>query len=148
MQRQPLPFDPRALDAFVAMVGAGAWTARLAEIGRLASAGPRTGAAVLQRHGLELAIERLRGPLTRPPAIAELHAAGLAMDAVALHRRLGAPGKHRLRETLAAAVSGDRTLVALFHLLWTAGLQRSRGFQVEFAGLQTGAPWDLVISRK
>ena len=147
MQRQALPFDPRALDAFVALIGAGAWAARLGEIGRLAAAGPRTGAAVLQRHGLELAIERLRGPLTRPPATAELHAAGLATDAVALHRRLGKPGKGRLRERLTAAVSGDGTLVALFHLLRTAGLQRSRGFAVEFAGLEAGAPWDLVISR-
>jgi acetylornithine deacetylase/succinyl-diaminopimelate desuccinylase-like protein len=47
---------------------------------------------------------------------------------------LGTPGKQRLRERLRAAVSGDGTLVALFHLLRTAGLQRSRGFEVEFAG--------------
>ena len=61
MQRRASALDPRALDAFVALIGAGAWAARLTQIGRLAAAGPRTGAAVVQRHGLELAVERLRG---------------------------------------------------------------------------------------
>ena len=129
MQRQPLPFDPRALDAFVAMIGARAWAARVAEIGRLAATGPRTGTVVLQRHGLELAIERLRAPLTRPPVTAELHAAGLATDAVALHRRLSTPGKGRLRERLTAAVSGDGTLVALFHLLRTRSEEHTSELQ-------------------
>jgi len=148
MQRQPLPFDPRALDEFVALAGRRPWALRLGEIGRLASVGPRTGAAVQVRHGLELAIERLRGPMTRPPAVAELHAAALAAETVALHRRLRNSGKRRLRERLASALSGGGTLMPLFHLLRTASLQGSRGFAVAFSGLEEGAAWDLVISRE
>jgi hypothetical protein len=147
MYRQPIPFDPRALDAFVAMAGARAWAVRMAEIGRRAASGPRAGQAIRQRHALELAIERLRGPLTRPPSIAERHAARLATDAVTLFRQSSAPGKARLRAMLHAALSGHGTLVPLFHLLRTAGLQRARGFQVAFAGLEDDAPYDLLIAR-
>ena len=39
------------------------------------------------------------------------------------------------------------TLVPVFHMLRTAALQRSRGFQVRFAGLENGAPYDLLLSR-
>src|SRR5690348_834175 len=147
MQRQPIPFDPRALDAFVAMAGARAWATRMAEICRRAASGPRAGQAIRQRHALELAIERLRGPLTRPPSTAERHAARLAADAVALFRQSSARGKARLRGSLHAALSGHCTLVPLFHLLRTAGLQRARGFQVAFPGLEEDSPYDLLISR-
>ena len=84
------PYDPKALDAFVALAGAPLWAARMAEIARRAASGPRAGQAARQRHALELAIERLRGTLTRPPSAAELHAARLAGDAVALSRTLRA----------------------------------------------------------
>ena len=147
MQRQSPPFDPDALDAFVALVGARAWAARMAGIASRAASGPRAGRAIRQRHGLELAIERLRGTLTRPPALAELHAAHLAKATVRLHRELSPRGKVRLRERLVAALHDDGTLVPLFHLLRTAELQRSRGFKVDFAGLEDGVPWDLVIRR-
>ncbi|MGA9016435.1 MAG: hypothetical protein WB509_28410, partial [Acetobacteraceae bacterium] len=84
MQPQPPPYDPPALDAFVALAGMRLWTARMADIGRRAACGPRAGQAIRQRHALELAIERLRGTLTRPPSVAELHAVRLAGDAVTL----------------------------------------------------------------
>ena len=100
-----------------------------------------------QRHALELAIERLRGTLTRPPSTAELHAARLAGDAVALARTLRARGKARLRERLRMALAGDGTLVPVFHLLRTAALQASRGFSIAFAGLEDAAPYDLLIAR-
>jgi hypothetical protein len=147
MQPQPLPFDPHALNAFVALAGARPWAARLAEIGRHAASGPRAGQAIRQRHAIELAIERLRGTLTRPPSTAELHAARLASDAVALLRGLSRQGRARLRQTLAACLAGEATLVPVFHMLRTAALQRSRGFQVTFAGLEEGAPYDLCIAR-
>jgi hypothetical protein len=147
MQPQPLPFDPHALDAFVALAGARPWAARLAEISRHAACGPRAGQAIRQRHAIELAIERLRGTLTRPPSTAELHAARLAADAVALSRHLSRQGRSRLRQSLAACPAGEATLVPLFHMLRTAALQRSRGFQVTFAGLEEGAPYDLRIAR-
>jgi hypothetical protein len=147
MQPQPPPYDPRALDAFVALAGARLWSARLAGIGRLAAAGPRAGLAARQRHALELAIERLRGTLTRAPSTGELHAARLAGEAVALSRGLGAPGKARLRGRLRTALAGDATLVPMFHVLRTAALQVSRGFSVAYAGLEDDAPYDLLIAR-
>ena len=142
-----LRYDPPALDAFVALAGVRLWTARMAEIGRRAACGPRAGQAIRQRHALELAIERLRGTLTRPPSVAELQAARLAGDAVTLSRELSAPGKRRLRDALRAALAGEGTLVPVFHMLRTAALQVSRGFTVAFAGLEDDAPYDLLIAR-
>jgi hypothetical protein len=147
MQPQPPPFDPRALDAFVALVGARGWSARMAEIAHHARFGPRSGRAIRLRHALELAIDRLRGNLIRPASTAELHAARLAAETVALARRLSVRGRSRLRERLHAAMAGDGTLVVVFHLLRTASLQRSRGFDVRFAGLEDDAPYDLLLTR-
>jgi hypothetical protein len=146
MQPRQLPFSPAALDAFVGLVGETAWEARIAEITGRAASGPRLGQTIRQRHGLELAIERLRGPLTRPPSVAEQRAAELAADTVMLHRRLGSRGKARLDERLTMDLRADKNLVPLFHLLRTAALQRGRGFEVTFAGLEAGASHDLLIS--
>src|SRR6516162_2934657 len=107
MQPQPPPYQPSALDAFVALAGVDAWVARIGEISRRAASGPRAGQAIRQRHALELAIERLRGPLTRPPSRAELHAARLANDAVALAQALRAQGRTRLGAKLRTALSAD-----------------------------------------
>src|ERR1700752_4428544 len=114
MQPQNLPFSPAALDGFVGLIGEAAWEGRIAEIGERAKTGPRSGKTIRQRHGLELAIERLRRPLTRAPFVAEQRAAQLAAQAVALHRRLGTDGKVRLRRRLCSALSTDNTLVPLF----------------------------------
>jgi len=147
MQAQKLPFSPAALDAFVALVGEPVWRARIADIAGRATSGPRLGQAVRQRHGLELAVERLRRTLVRPPTEAELRAGQLAAYTVGLYRRLGARGKARLRHRIALALTDDETLLPLFHLLRNAELQRGRGFEVSFAGLDAGAPFDLLISR-
>lgn len=119
----------------------------MAEIASRAAYGPRAGQAIRQHHALELAIERLRGTLTRPPSAAELLAARLAGEAAALSRRLGRIGRGRLRDQLRGALAGDGTLVPLFHVLRTAALQASRGFRVAFAGLADEAPFDLLIER-
>jgi hypothetical protein len=147
MQPRPPPYDPRMLDAFVALADTRAWAARIAEINVRAACGPRAGQAVRQRHALELAVERLRGPLARPPSTAELHTARLASDAVELAGTLGARGQARLRQSLCAALTGDASLVPLFHILRTAALQASRGFDVAFTGFAGGAPCDLLIAR-
>ncbi|HTI84659.1 MAG TPA: hypothetical protein VL614_29760 [Acetobacteraceae bacterium] len=147
MQAQNLPFNPAALDAFVALVGEPVWRVRIADIVGRAASGPRLGQEVRQRHGLELAIERLRRTPARPPTEAELRAAQLANYTVALYRRLGVRGKARLRQRIALALTGDETLLPLFHLLRNAELQQGRGFEVSFAGLDSGAPFDLLISR-
>lgn len=147
MQPQKLPFNPHALEAFVALIGEGPWLARMGEIAERVASGSRVGQMIRQRHGLELAIERLRGTLSRPPSVAERRAAQLAADTVRLHRKLGVRGIARLHDSLKSALAGDGTLLPLFHLLRTAGLQRERGFEVAFAGLERGAPFDLLISR-
>ena len=144
---QPPPYDQQALDAFVALTGPRLWMTRMEEIGRRAASGPRAGQTARQRHALELAIERLRGTLTRPASTAELHAARLASDAVALSEALAPHGKRRLRERLRMALGGDGTLVPMFHMLRTAALQASRGFTVAFPGLADAAPYDLLIAR-
>ena len=147
MQLIPPPFDRHALDAFVALAGTRTWAARIADIGRRAAAGPRAGQLIRQHHSVELSIERLRGPLVRPPSVGETHAARLAGEAVALAGQLGVQGRARLRDRLHASLCGDGTLIPLFHLLRTAALQRSRGFQVSFGGLAEGAPYDLLLTR-
>ncbi len=119
----------------------------MAEIIDRARAGPRSGKAVRQRHALELAIDRLRGSLIRPASTAELHAARLAADAVALAGQLGSQARTRWCERLSAAMAGDGSLVPVFHMLRTARLQRARGFGVRFAGLEDGSPYDLLLTR-
>ncbi len=64
-----------------------------------------------------------------------------------MSRTVGRAGRGRLRERLRDALSGEGTLVPLFHLLRTAALQASRGFAVRFAGLTDAAPYDLLIAR-
>ena len=145
MQPRPPPFDPRGLDAFVALAGARTWSARISEIHDLAASGPRAGLATRQRHAVELAIERLRGPLERPASTPELHAARLAGEAAALATKLTPHGRTRLRERLRAGLGGNGTLMSLFRVRRTAVLQRERGFQVGFAGFEQDASYDLLL---
>ena len=146
MQNQTPPFDPHALEAFVALVGRHAWARRIDAIAHGIS-GPRHGLLMKQRHAIELAIERLRGPLDRVATGAERQAASLARDAVMLWRTLPADGRARLQAKLREALCGDGTLVPLFHALHTARAQRARSFKVEFAGLEQGTAFDLLLTR-
>jgi hypothetical protein len=134
-------------DAFVALAGAQAWATRLAEIARQASSSSRAGQAIRQRHAIELTIERLCCPAGKPAAPAEQRLACLAGEIVALDRQLSPAGRDRLAAALHAGLTGDATLVPVFHLMRTAALQRQRGFTVHFAGLQNDAPFDLLLSR-
>ncbi len=52
-----------------------------------------------------------------------------------------------MRKSLRAALTGGNTLVPLLHLVRTAARQRSRGFEVRFAGFEDNAPFDLLIRR-
>jgi hypothetical protein len=141
------PIDRRALYAFAALPGPGVWAARIADIARQAAAGPRAGQALRQRQSIQLAIEQLRRSSGRAiPAIGH-HVADLAAQAVALARRLTPAGRVRFDAMIHAAMHGDGNLVPLFHLLRTAALHRARGFGVHFAGLEDGAPFDLLLSR-
>ncbi len=135
-----------ALEAFVALAGAGHWRARFIELERQAGVGPRAGKAVIDRHAPYYAVERLRRG-ARARTRGDLRLCALATEAVSLMHRLSEAGRTRFRAAFRAALSRENTLLPLFHLLHTAKLQRSRGFSVHFAGLEDGAPFDLLISR-
>lgn len=136
------------LRQFLALAGPRVWRARLEDIRRQAGASRRAGRMVLQRHAIELAIERLRQPDPgRPPSDAEIRVAALVAETMRTHEALGEAGRIRLREQLATALTARNTLVPLFHLMRSAALQRARGFTVHHAGLNDGTPFDLLITR-
>ncbi|HET6183796.1 MAG TPA: hypothetical protein VFA03_09405 [Acetobacteraceae bacterium] len=138
--------DRGALDRFVGLIGPDRWARRLSAIRAQAAAGPRVGRAVLGRHAIFVAIERLRRGVEAPTE-GERQVARLAAEAVALMGALPAPGRRRLQRMLRDAAGGDDTLVPLFHLLRTARLQRRRGYDVRFSGLCDEAPYSLLIAR-
>ncbi len=142
------PIDPAALNAFVDLLGAQPWRDRIGVLQRGAGAGTHEGRAIVQRHCIELAVERLRrGAANRPPSVAETRIATLAARAARLADELSQTARARLRATLGQALAPDGTLVPAFHLLRTAALQHSRGFAVGYAGLEDNAPFDLLIER-
>ncbi len=148
MQPYPDPINPAALNAFIECVGTSAWRDRLEMLRSGASAQTRAGRQRSQRHCIEFTIERLRrGALNRGPSIAEQWIASLAAAAVALFMSLPNEGRLRLVALLRASLADDACLVPPFHLLRTAELQRSRGFDVTFAGLEDAAPFDLLLRR-
>ena len=140
--------DATALQAFVEGFGACAWSERLSELERAAACPTRLGRAVLQRHAVELTINRWRIPgRNRPPSPAERRISSLAADASRLFDALPAPGRDRLRLQLRKAATGDNTLIPSFHLLRIASLQRARGFDVAFTGLEDETTFDLLLHR-
>lgn len=141
-------FTTPGLDPFIALVGDRRWLARLAEIHDLAASGPRAGQAIRQRHGVELSLEKLRRQPTAKPSAADLLLGRIAAEISDIMAELTPPGRDRLMQQLQLAVSGQNTLIPLFHLVRTATLQRSRGFTVAFAGLEQEAPYDLLLRRE
>jgi hypothetical protein len=73
---------------------------------------------------------------------------GFAQDAVRLARSLPEAPRARLRALVQEGLTGQATLIPLFHLLRTAALYRARGFAVEFVGLAEDAPFDLRVTRE
>jgi hypothetical protein len=127
------------------IVGSRAWNARIAEIGRAGAVGQRAGRALLQRHAIELTLDRLRRGAARPPGAAEQRLVALAAEAAAVFDALAPPGRERMHAALCDALRGENTLVGLLHLVRTAARQRALGFQVSFAGFEEGAPFDLLL---
>ncbi len=108
----------------------------------------RAGRATLQRHCIELTIERLRHiPLKRLPNIAEHCIMADTAGALSTLSGLSGPGRERFLARLRASLVGQGCLVDAFHLLRIAATRRSQGFQVQFAGFELGAPFDLMIRR-
>jgi hypothetical protein len=142
------PTPATLIKSFIACVGPKRWAARMADISREVVRSQRVGRALVQKHAIEVALERLR--LGLPSAIspaAERILLGLTRDAVTLDRALPPDGRARLRAALAAAMVNDATVVPIFHLLRTASLQRSRGFDVVFSGFADGTAFDLLLHR-
>jgi hypothetical protein len=141
----PAP-DPAIAAAFRRLAGGRAWSARIAELARRAQAGRLSGRAAQQRHALELLLARAAEPGQRLGP-AERRVLAFAREAVTLARTLPAAPRERLKAMVLDGLTGEGTLIPLFHLLRTAALYRTRGFAVTFAGLVEGAPYDLRIAR-
>ena len=142
------PVDPRILDSFAALAGGRIWRTRLTEIQRSAESGPAI------RPGDACAPCRRADRRAAPQAAEPGAVRGRAPDRAARSRGsrgCGSPVPRRARTAdarcLRDALRGEATLVPLFHLLRTAVMQRSRGFDVAFAGLEDGAPFDLLLTR-
>jgi hypothetical protein len=140
--------DPADLERFRALCGDRRWATRMAEIGRRAAASSLTARAAQRRHALELILARLSQPNALAKASpAERRVMAFANEAVELARTLPPGPRKRLRDRIEAGLTGEETLVPLFHLLRTAALHRARGFAVSFTGLADETPWDLTIDR-
>jgi hypothetical protein len=135
------------LDAFLSLAGDRLWPARLKEIRDQAASGPRARQAILQRHGVELSLEKLRRQPGAKLSATELLLGRIAEQIPGIVATLTQDGRERLIQRLRLALSGQNTLIPVFHLIRTAMLQRSRGFTVAFTGLQDDTPHDLLLRR-
>jgi len=139
---------PDSLAALIDAAGAHVWTARMAHLGREIGRSQRVGRALAQRHTIEITLERLRrNGRTHTPSATERGIVALAGEAAAVFADLSRAGRARMRAALRLGLSGENTLVPLFHMLRCAALQRSRGFTVRFAAFEDAAPFDLLLSR-
>lgn len=137
-----------ALQSFVALCGESAWNKRVAELCARAQAGSLLGRIAQQRHALELALARVadRTPNARAGAVERLLCL-LAQEAVEMAAVLPAASRSRLREEIGAGLTGEATLIPLFHRLRTAALLRRRGFTLRFDGIAEGAGYDMLAER-
>jgi len=133
--------------AFIRLAGGRAWARRMADFGETASAGPHVRRALVQRHGLELILDRMARSPDRPPNAAKQRVLALARETVSAFASLAAEGKERLRSVLHACLSEERTLIPLFHLMRTAARHRARGFTVTFSAFAEGTAFDLLLAR-
>jgi hypothetical protein len=147
MTLNPHEYASRLLDPFIALAGRKRWLERLGEIRDLATGGPRASQALRQRHAIELTVEKLRRPVAQAQSRAEQRLRAIATEIPAIAATLTPTGRERLITRLRQGLEGQNTLVPLFHLVRTAMLQRSRGFTTIFAGLDSDAPYDLLLAR-
>jgi hypothetical protein len=139
--------DLAAIDVFPDLARAENWRERIAQIESLCAAGPRMRSVMQQRFAIELMIERLRKRPQRTLSTAETRIAELAAALVREIDTMPASGRTRFQARLSTALSSDQTLISVFHLMRTAIMQRNRGFDVAFGGLQDNAPFDLLVTR-
>jgi len=127
-------------------LGKTTWPDRFAQIRGKITTQTRGAKLAASRFAAECAIEKARRgqPLSAP----ETALVALATRIPALHDSLTAKGKTRLNQALTAAMTGENTLLPVLHLLHTATLQQSRGFDVSFTGLNEATQFDLLITRE
>jgi hypothetical protein len=142
----PTP-DLAGLKRFLALIGEKRWLTRLTEIRDLSASGRRAGQAIRQRHGVELSLEKLRRRPPAGPSTADVLLGRIAAEIPGFAADLAVRGRDRLVEQLRLGLSGQNTLIPAFHLLRSAMSYRSRGFSVEFSGLQDETPHDLLLRR-
>jgi hypothetical protein len=144
----PAP-DRDALHAFLALAGADRWQARLADLGRRIRPGSRSARAAQQRHALELILARLARPeLHARAGRSERRVLGFAREAAILAAALEEGPRERLRALIGQGLQGEATLVPFFHLIRTASLLRTRGFEISHTGLLQGTRHDLLARRE
>lgn len=141
-----MPKNIAAVHDFIALVGAKAWAKRIAYLAEITDGGGLSARALQQRHAAELLLERMRARNLAGSA-AEQRIAALLGELVGAAATLPAPGRARLREHLAAALTQAGTLVPLLHLANTAHTHRAQGFAVHWPGLAEGARHDLLLAR-
>jgi len=143
----PAP-DLRVIDALRNLVGDENWTNRINAIRAQCASGPRVRAVTQQRYAIELMLERLHKRPERSLTATERRTVQLA-DAIMVEMdQLPRAGRAAFQARLKAAIVSDNTLMPMFHLVRTASLQRARGFAVNFAGMETNAPFDLLLARE
>lgn len=140
--------DSGIVRGFQAFCGDAAWQRRLDDLARRSRAGRLQDRATQARHALEIALGRLSDTEAQAKASpAERRILALAGEALRLAKSLPATPRRRLRDRLAAALTGDGTLVPVFHLVHLATRYRDQGFAVAFTGLEESGGPDLVIRR-
>lgn len=105
-----------SIGSFVDLVGGKRWRERLAEIRDLAAAGPRASQAIRQRHVLELSVEKLRRQPGIRPSVTEGLLGSIAREIPLIAENLTSRGRDRLVDQLRCGLSGQNTLIPVFHL--------------------------------
>lgn len=140
------PLLGRQVHQVIELIGRTAWANRIEALRSCISQSARYGKLLMQRHIVELTVEKCRRGAVLSDV--ETRIIKLVGGIAALHQSLPETGRVRLIETLQQAITGEALLVPLLHIMRTAGLQQSRGFDVRFAGLADGASFDLLITRE
>ncbi len=144
MTRTPIQ-RTKDIKSIISVAGRKFWADRLSALQANVGAGARYGKLVAKRYAAEFAAEKCR--LGREMSALETSLASRVAGLSALDGRLNAAGKVRFRAALAAALTGEATLIPLLHLHRTAILHEAAGFEVQFAGFEDGAAFDLLITR-
>jgi hypothetical protein len=135
------------LAPLITLVGVQYWKERLAEIRDVVASGPRAGQALRQRHCVELSLDKLRRSPGARLSVTEALLAQIAAEIPLIATELTRLGRDRLIQRIRLGLSGQNTLIPVFHLIRTALLQRVRGFTVTFPGLEKATPYDLLLTR-